>query len=78
MSDEERIEFLARRVSELESICGELALYFTRNDTSNLARPYLAGKIRGLAEAKYGAEFAITEPSAFRQVADLIINDRSK
>ena len=77
MTQNERIEFLARRVSELETICGIIGRQFTRHDASNLERRHLSRNLISAAYAQYGEKSALAEDSAFREVADLIIGKES-
>ena len=73
MTQDERIEFLANRVSDLETICGLIGDRLTRSDASNLERKHLVRDILGAAQAQYGKKSPLIDDSAFRNVADFII-----
>ena len=77
MTQDERISFLANRVSELETICGLIGVRLTRNDASNLERKYLVRDILGAAQAQYGEKSPLIDDSAFRNVADFIVGKGS-
>ena len=77
LPQEEQIEFLVRKVADLESIC---AFMFYRLADSALSRTEntlinkrVASEIRREGQAKYGPDSSLADNSAYSSVADQLV-----